>query len=384
MSRFVLIETDSALHDFLHQIDAATRIMLDTEFIREKTYYPKACLIQVAGDEQIACIDPLALQDLEPLWEFLADTKRTKVFHAGRQDMEIIYQASGRLPGPVFDTQVAAALCGYGDQVGYANLVREVLGVDLDKSMTRADWSARPLPQDALTYAADDVRYLAAVDTHLRERFEQLKRTHWLEPEMAALTDPVTYDANPAEAWRRIRGARRLKPAQVAVLQALAAWRETEAMQRNRPRKWILKDDALVFMAQRPPSSIAAISSVRGIEERDVERHGEAILKAIESANDAAPPDNLPVDKERLTPAQEAQVDLLMAVLRHAAAEAELSPASIGTRKDLERLLRGEMKLDILSGWRRAAVGDQLLAVLAGKQAVRCEGDRIVVGDGGG
>lgn len=379
MSRFTLIETPAALHDILQQAEPAERIMLDTEFIREKTYYPKLCLIQLAADDQIACIDPLKLDDLQPLWKFLAEPTRTKVFHAGRQDMEIIFQAAGNLPMPVFDTQVAAALCGYGDQVGYANLVKEILGIDLDKSMTRADWAARPLPMDALDYAADDVRYLGEVERQLRERLEALNRLHWLEPEMASLTDPSTYVVDPANAWRKIRGARRLKPKQVSVLQALAAWREEEAMQRDRPRKWILKDDAMTFMAQRPPGSVAALAGVRGIEERFVEKHGEKLLEIIDAARDREPPADLPVDKERLSPSQEAQVDILMGVMRNAAAEAELSPASLGARKDIERLVRGETSLDILKGWRRAAVGDLLLDVLSGKAGLRLAGDRIEV-----
>lgn len=379
MSRFTLIETSSALRDFLELARPAERIMLDTEFIREKTYYPKLCLIQLAADEHIACIDPLKVDDLQLLWDFLAEPTRTKVFHAGRQDMEIIRQAGDLLPMPVFDTQVAAALCGYGDQVGYANLVKEILGIELDKSMTRTDWSTRPLSMDALDYAADDVRYLGEVERHLRERLEELNRLHWLEPEMASLTDPATYEVDPSNAWRRIRGARRLKPKQVSVLQALAAWREEEAMKRDRPRKWILKDDAMVFMAQRPPNSIAAIAAVRGIEDRFVERNGEALLQLIESAKDREPPADLPVDKERLSPTQDAQVDVLMGVLRNAAAEAELSPASLGTRKDLERLVRGETSLDILKGWRRAAVGDLLLEVLSGKVGLRCRENGLVI-----
>lgn len=370
MPRFAFIDTPAALQQYLDDTLSARVIALDTEFIREKTYYPRLCLIQVAANEQIACIDPLVLDDLEPLWQRLADPETLVLLHAGRQDLEVIFQASGKIPAPVFDTQIAAALCGYGDQTGYAALVRDIAGVELDKSMTRADWARRPLPSDALEYAADDVRYLHALHAHLSERLEKLGRSGWLAPELEALTEPSQYAPDPAGAWRRIRAAAKMKPKEVAILRALAEWREREAMRVDRPRQWLLKDDVLIFIAQRPPKNLAALIAVRGVEEGFVSRHGEALLALIEAARETPPPPDLPQMRERLTTTEEVQTDLLMAALRAIAAENELAPASIANRREIERLVRGDRDLDVLRGWRLAAAGTRLVDILEGRLAM--------------
>lgn len=379
MPQFAFIDTAPALRAFLDDTATANVVALDTEFIREKTYYPRLCLLQVAADERIACIDPLVLQeaDLAPLWNRLADPGTLVLLHAGRQDLEVIFQASGRIPATVFDTQIAAALCGHGDQVGYATLVRDILGIEVDKSMTRADWSRRPLPNEALEYAADDVRYLHALYTHFDTRLEGLGRRAWLQPEVAALVAPSQYEPDPANAWRRIRAAAKMKPKEVAVLRALAEWREREAMRVDRPRQWLLKDDALVFIAQRPPKNVAALIAVRGVEEGFASRHGETLLSLIETARQAQPPSDLPQMRERLTPAEEAQTDLLMAALKAIAAENELAPASISSRKEIERLVRGDRDIDLLRGWRLAAAGARLLDVLEARAALMAAHDGV-------
>lgn len=367
MPRFSFIDTPTALQQFLTDTAAARSVAIDTEFMREKTYYARLCLIQVAADDRIACIDPLAIKDLSPLWERLADPATLILLHAGRQDLEVIFQGGGAIPAPVFDTQIAAALCGYGDQVGYAALVKDVFGVEIDKSMTRADWSRRPLSNDALEYAAEDVRHLHALHAHLVARLQELGREDWVQPEFDALTAPAQYEIDPATSWRRIRAAARMKPREVSVLRALAEWREREAMRVDRPRQWILKDDVLVFLAQRPPKNLAGLLTVRGVEEGFASRHGETVLKLIEEARSAPAPENLPVMKDRLDPAEEAQADLLMAALKAIAADTGLAPASIANRKEIERLVRGERDTDVLRGWRRAAAGEKLVSVLEGR-----------------
>lgn len=383
MSEFTLVDTGNALQDFLADIPAGGTIALDTEFMRERTYYAQLCLVQLAVGERIVCIDPLALDDLGALWRRLADRDTLILLHAGRQDLEVIFQASGTIPAPVFDTQLAAALCGYGDQVGYANLVKDVLGITLDKSMTRADWSRRPLSQDALDYAADDVRHLHALYEHLAARLRELGRESWLKPEHEALTDVAQYEPDPAHAWRRIRAAAKLKAREIAVLAALAEWREREAIRSNRPRKWLLKDDVLVFMAQRPPRTLAELIAVRGIEEGFASRHGETLLGLIDNARQSAPPPDLPKMRDRLTPTQEAQADLLMAALKAIAARNKLAAASIANRKEIERLVRGDRDIDLMRGWRRAAAGEMLLEVLEGRLALvtEPEGIRFVTSD---
>lgn len=380
MPRFTFIDTPAALREYLDATASARSIALDTEFMREKTYYPRLCLIQVSANDEIACIDPLVLEDLTPLWERLAQPETLVLLHAGKQDLEVIYLACQTIPAPVFDTQIAAALCGYGDQVGYAALVKQVLGIELDKSMTRADWSRRPLSNDALDYAADDVRHLHPIYEHLQERLESLGRGEWLAPELESLTEPSQYSPDPAEAWRRIRAAAKMKPKEVAILRALAEWREREAMRVDRPRQWLIKDDVLAFIAQRPPRNMAELLAVRGIEEGFASRNGETLLALIESARNAPPPADLPVMKERLEPAQEAQADLLMAALKAIAADNGLAAASIANRKEIERLVRGERELDVLRGWRRAAAGLKLLDILDGKLGMLAtpEGIRFV------
>ena len=377
MGRFTFIDTDSQLVAFCNQAASARILAVDTEFMRERTYYPRLCLLQVATPEHIACIDPLALGSLDPLWKLFENDECVKILHAARQDIEVIYQASGSILAPVFDTQVAAALCGFGDQIGYANLVEEILGIQLDKSMTRTDWSKRPLPQDALEYAADDVRHLFEAHTHLVQRLEDHGRLEWLEPEMLSLLDKRQYEADSSQAWRRVKGVQRLKPRQVARLQKLAEWREEEAMRADRPRQWIIKDEAMVFMSQRPPRTREDIAAVRGVEEKTARKFADAILESLQAGENSEPPADLPGRKEKLDPGQEAQLDLLMAALRKLAADAQLAPASIASRKDLEKLVRGDMDAPVLKGWRRAAAGDRLLDVLAGRTSLRAAGDEL-------
>lgn len=380
---FTFIDTPGALQDFLDDVPSGETIALDTEFMRERTYYAQLCLVQIAAGDRIACIDPLAIDDLGALWDRLADPGTLVLLHAGRQDIEVIFQACGKVPAPVFDTQLAAALCGYGDQVGYANLVKDVLGASVDKSMTRADWSRRPLSRDALDYAAEDVRHLHALHAHLVDRLRALGRESWLEPEFEALTDAAQYEPDAAAAWRRIRAAAKLKPREVAILAALAEWREREAIRANRPRKWLLKDDVLVFMAQRPPRNLGELMAVRGVEEGFASRHGEALLNVMQAARQAEPPAGLPTMRDRLTPVQEARADLLMAALKAIAARNELAAASIANRKEIERLVRGDRDIDLLRGWRRKAAGETLLDVDEGRVALLAgtEGIRFVAGD---
>jgi len=365
-----------ALADAIRQADW---VALDTEFMREKTYYPQLCLLQLATKDIIACVDPLALEDLTPLYDALFDPGIVKVLHAARQDYEIFFHATGRLPAPLFDTQAAAGLAGFSDQAGYATLVKELLGVELTKSHTRADWSRRPLAEAELAYAADDVRYLGALYDKLRAALESRSRLAWLDAEVAALTDPATYRPDPATSWKRIRGNQRLKPRELAVLAALAAWRETVAIEVNRPRQWIVRDEILLDLARRQPRDLPALNQIRGIQPGFVERRGTNVLSLIEEARAGATPPAPPATRDRLTPEQDAVADLLMGVARLRGAEQDISPANLVTRKEIERLITGERDLPVLAGWRRAAVGDALLEVLDGSRGLRLENGKAVL-----
>jgi ribonuclease D len=370
------IDTSVALLAVCDQLRGVPWLTLDTEFLREKTYYPKLCLLQVATPDLIACIDPLALEDLAPLFEVLYRRATTKVLHAARQDMEIFYHLRGVLPSPVFDTQIAALLLGFPDQTGYGNLVRETLGIELDKLHSRTDWSRRPLSDAQIRYAAEDVFYLAQVYEHLIGKLSALGRLDWLSEDFERLTRIELYENHPAQAWLKVRGVHRLKGPALAVLQALAAWRESLARDLDRPRGWVLRDDDLVEIARHLPTTAAALGAIRGVHERFVNKHGARVLELVAEARHQAPkPLSAGARPVRLSPAQDALVDALMAVVRVSAAENSLHPAVLASRGQLEQLVSGATDSDVLHGWRGQLVGKRLQALLRGEISLyACDG----------
>lgn len=366
---FLYIDTATALADLCQCLQGTPWLCVDTEFMREKSYFPQLCLLQVATADVVACIDPLALNDLTPLLDIIYDTRTTKVIHAASQDLEILYHLRGELPQPVFDTQIAAALLYHSDQIGYAALVERMLGVQLDKAHTRADWSLRPLEPAQLRYAADDVHYLGRVYLAQRDILEQQDRLHWLNEDFAELTAPTRYAANPPEAWRRVKETRPpLKGVQLAVLQTLAAWREERAITRNRPRKWILRDEVLTEIARAMPSTREALTKIRGMEPAMLDKLGDELLHVVVQGR-RQPQETWPQPEPRplLSPAQEALVDAMMALVRLRALEQGISPAMLATRKDLDWLVAGSQDAAVLHGWRGAMVGRDLQALLVGE-----------------
>ncbi|MFN2339126.1 MAG: ribonuclease D [Gammaproteobacteria bacterium] len=364
---YTYITSPETLQELCQGLESVPWVALDTEFMREKTYYPQLCLLQLATPDWAACVDPLADLDLAPLYEQLYRADLTKVFHAAGQDLEILYHLHGRLPAPLFDTQLAAPVLGYADQIGYGNLVAEVLGEQLEKAHSRADWSRRPLSKEQLRYAADDVIYLARLYPVLLERLGKQGRLAWLAEDFEALADAGRYASPPELAWQRVKGAERYKGAQLSVLQALAAWRETTAQGRDLPRGWLLKDDAMLDIARHQPKNLDALGRIRGMQERFVKSHGTALLDLIESARQRKPePDTRTQRPERLSAAEEAVADLLMAVVRLRGMEHSLHPSVLASRKDLARLIQGDEGAPLLQGWRRALIGAELRAILNG------------------
>ncbi len=376
------IHTTDQLDALCRQIGHSPWLALDTEFMREKTYHPRLCLLQLSNGELTASIDPLALEDrLEPLLEILFDPAIVKVFHAGRQDLEIFQLLWQRLPSPLFDTQSAAALLGLGDQIGYGNLVEKVLGKTLEKGHTRTDWCRRPLQPEQLRYALDDVIYLGQLYLELSQRLQAQGRGDWLQEEFEQLADPATYIIDPEQAWKRVKGHQRLKGKQLAVLQALAAWREKEALRADRPRRWIIKDEPLLDLARRQPRNMDQLQQIRGLEGGLLKRHGATLLTLIDQAA-KLPPERWPAAQQqpiRLSANQEAMVDLLMCSLRLLADEQGITPAALASRKALERLVTGEREIDLLRGWRRKLAGDRLLQVLQGEWAPRIQQGRLTL-----
>ncbi|MBI5041653.1 MAG: ribonuclease D [Gammaproteobacteria bacterium] len=378
---YLLVERDDQLQAFCTRLAQAEWLTVDTEFLREKTYYPQLCLIQVASSTEVACIDPQKVSSLDPLVALFANPNILKIFHAARQDMEMFWHSHRMLPAPVFDTQVAAPLLGYSEQMGYASLVKERLGIEIDKSETRTDWSRRPLTDSQLDYAAADVRHLAELFPKMRDELQQRGRLDWLVDDFAVLTDPATYENHPEQAWRRLRGLQKFRGPALSCAQALAAWREQRAQQENRPRKWVLDDDALMTLARIKVQSVADLKRVRGLPPQVIDRYGEQLIALLDSARQKTP-EPVP-DFERpdaLTEDQEAAVDVLTGVLRQIAATQALNPTSIAARKDLQELVRGERAHSpLLRGWRRGIAGEKLLDVLEGRCRLHIQPNGLVV-----
>ncbi|MFA7386608.1 MAG: ribonuclease D [Thiohalobacteraceae bacterium] len=375
------VERDEELQALCARLAQTGWITVDTEFLRERTYYPQLCLIQVASASEIACIDPQKVTSLDPLVALFTDPHILKVFHAARQDLELFWQSHRVLPAPIFDTQIAAPLLGYPEQVGYATLVKERLGLDIDKSETRTDWSRRPLTRSQLDYAAADVRHLADLFPVMRDALAERGRLDWLAEDFAALIDPEAYANRPDQAWRRLRGLQKFRGPALACAQALAAWREERAQQENRPRKWILDDDALMTLARIKVQSTDDLKRVRGLPPAVIERYGKQLVDLLNAARqrtaEALPDLERP---EALSEDQEAAVDVLAGVLRQIAATQSLNPASIASRKTLQDLVRGERaQSPLLRGWRRGIAGEKLLDVLEGRCRLHLRPSGLVV-----
>lgn len=375
----LFIDDNSSLTEFCELIANETVLALDTEFIREKSYYSKLCLVQIAAGEYIACIDPLTIDDLEPLLNLIYDTSKTKVLHAARQDLEIFYQLRKTLPQPIFDTQIAATLLGFNDQVGYANLVQKLLGVQLDKDQARTDWAQRPLNNNQIHYAANDVRYLLQAYPLIIDKLSSQNRIDWLAADFDELVDTTLYEVDPDTIWRRVSGNTRLKPRQLVILQALAAWRENTAIKRDRPRRWILADDVLVSLAQHTPQNLDQLEKIRGIKSNTVDKFGDAIIKTIISAKQI-PEEQWPTlpSWKRSTPQQEALIDLCMAYMKQLALENNISPGILCNRKDMEKMVIGDRDVAILQGWRKQLIGQAILQLLDGQCALLIKNNKLV------
>ncbi|HHJ98684.1 MAG TPA: ribonuclease D [Actinobacteria bacterium] len=361
---------------------AAPVVAVDTEFMRERTYYARLCLVQLGTAEESFVVDAVALEGkLEPLARLLTAPRVVKVVHAGSQDVEILLRATGSTVAPVFDTQIAATLAGFSVQVGYAQLVKDLLGVHVDKSDTFTDWAARPLTPEQVEYAEADVRYLPQVYERLYERLEREGRLAWLAEDFERLADPQTYEVDPREQYHRVKRASSLDRRSLAVLRELAAWREAEAQRRNTPKRWLISDESLVEIARRTPGSVAELSGIRGVNDKVASRSGAAVIAAIR-AGQAVPEDELPQlpRKDRIPSGAQAVADLLSAVLRIRAREHNVATTLLASRDELERFAAGDRDGHPLStGWRRTLVGAELAAIADGATAVRVKDGRVAV-----
>jgi ribonuclease D len=337
-------------------------VAIDTEFVRERTYYPRLCLVQAAISGDILLVDALAIADGGALTRDIAGRGRLKLLHAARQDIEALLPLTGAPLAPVFDTQQAAALLGFPAQVGYSELVRQLLGVTLAKGHARTDWARRPLSREQLAYAADDVRYLPALADALEERLAAAGRRAWLDEEAAALDDVTLYRVDPEQAWRRLKGLERLDAAAVRAAQGLAAWRERRAMARDLPRGWVLPDAAIYELALARPRTREALARIAAVPPGTAARAADELLAVIAESE----PGDVGAADARGRPAPE-ELRLqktLQQRLGEIAAELGIQPEILATRRELAALARGARDLPVLSGWRRAVVGEALLAAL--------------------
>lgn len=381
----VITDTES-LAAFCATLKGVEYITLDTEFMRESTYWPQLCLIQIAGPGESAdnarVIDPLAPDlDMAPLDELLHDESMIKVLHAGRQDLEIFYHRSGRLPVPIFDSQVAAMVCGFGDQVAYDKLVAQTVGAEVDKSSRFTDWSRRPLSDRQISYALSDVTHLRQVYLTLRAQLEANGRTPWLAEEMGRLTDPRTYAMTPEDAWQRVK-TRGAKPRALAVLREVAAWRERAAQERDIPRNRLLRDEAMLDIAGHPPTDEAGLSRIRGMSKGFAQGPmGKSLMEAIQRALDI-PRDDWPAVERgpRKAKPPASLVELLRVLLRLKAEEHDVAQRLIATSDDLEAIAADDdAEIAALQGWRREVFGNAALELKAGKLALAVGGARARV-----
>lgn len=370
------VDTPARLRRACEHLADGERFALDTEFVGERTYLPALELIQVATPALVALIDCRAVSNLDPFFSLLTDARIEKILHAGQQDLELFHGLTGQLTAPIVDTQVGAAMAGYGAQVGYAQLVERLLGVAVEKSETLTDWSRRPLTKAQLAYAVDDVRHLLPVYEKLHARLSQLQRWHWFMEECRRQERAVrSLRVEPEEAWLRVRGRGTLRAKGLAVLRELASWREEQARERNKPRAALARDEVLVEIARKAPTTVEGLRGLRAVRSRELERHAPEVLQRIARALDA-PRETWPQPATTHAPAPSTGVvELLQAVLRLRAEEASIAPSLLATQADLQVLVQHHAAGDvgdvpIMQGWRKGIAGADLLALLEGRASV--------------
>jgi len=369
-----ILQNSEEIATFCKALHNEDFITIDTEFLREKTYYPKLCLVQISGpDKDARAIDPLMKNiDLSPLYALLEDKNVLKVFHAGRQDLEIFFNLTGKVVTPIFDTQIAAMVCGYGDSIGYDKLVRGITNAQIDKSSQFTDWSIRPLSEKQLYYALGDVTHLCDIYLHLKKELEKRGRTEWVAQEKEVLNSPATYENDPYKTWERIK-MRSPKAKSLMILKEVAAWREQTAQKRNVPKNWVMRDDALSDLAGQAPTDKHKLAKIRNISKDMAEgKIGAQLLEVVNKALNT-PKDQWPSPKKRVVLSSEAMViiDILKMLLKVQSAHHEVASKIIASAADIEAIaLDDNADVPALKGWRREIFGADAIAVKHGKMAI--------------
>jgi ribonuclease D len=378
VGRDSLVTSSDELRHASERIEESGSMSLDTEFMREKTYRARLCLVQVAANDHIFLLDPLSGLDLQPIADLIADPSVEVLVHAGKQDFDIFFERYGVVPKNVFDVQLAASFAGYGASLPYGRLVEEILGLPLEKGESYTDWCARPLTGSQLRYASDDVRYLPAIAAKLRSQLAEMGRSAWIREEMGFYETPDSYGSRPEEAWKKVTGRGGLRPRQVTVLKELARWREEAAAQRDLPRGWVVKDPTLIELARRAPSNGNDLLAIRGLTSKEVDRSGHALLEAIQRGR-KAPEVELPAQPARSAQQRARMISgLADAIVRSRCDHADIATEVVATRGELEALLLDvfsgavdEADHRLLRGWRRELAGDAVLALARGEIGVK-------------
>ena len=373
------ISTSDELSAFCERIGNEPVIAVDTEFLRERTYYPKLCLVQVGTPKEIGAIDPILIEDLSPLARIFADERVTKVFHACGQDLEVILDGMGVMCASVFDTQVAAAFLGMRQQVSYASLVEAYAGVRLPKAESLTDWSRRPLDPEQLTYAEDDVRYLPGIYDRMVEQLVERDRLAWVQPEMAEATDPSHMHRDPREAYLRLKRSSSLTRRQLAIAREVCAWREQTAASHDVPRKWVLSDEVVVEVCKRAPRNRDRLRKIRGTDQLS-ERDVHDLLDAVR-AGEEVPGSACPQQERHAHPSPEVEsvADLMVALVRIVSEKSGIATQLIATRDDLVEFAQDRSKSRLATGWRHELAGKQLESLLEGSVGLTVRDGRIEI-----
>ena len=377
---YIMVTDETQLKECCANLSNSPFLAIDTEFLREKTYFSILALIQVANESDTYIIDPLSIDNLNDFFELVNNPNIVKVLHSARQDYEIFFNLQGKLPKPIFDTQVAASLLGYGEQIGYANLVKNLLDIDVDKSQTRTDWTRRPLNEKQLSYAASDVIHLAEIYPVMLKKLEDLNRADWLQDDFDQLTQSSCYEADKRAMWKKVKSANRLSGKRLSIVQELADWREVQAISRNIPRKHVLSDDVIVDIANQQPESIPQLKEVRQLNPRLKDDVLKQLLQCVISGSNK-PESEWPRFSRSKKPSteQSAIVDILSAIVQLSAAENNISPSFICNKKDLVNLVCGDMESPLYQGWRKILVGVKIKSFLSGNSNLHLVDKRLIL-----
>lgn len=377
----MLISTYHDLAAFAERASTSPVLGVDTEFMREKTYFAKLCLLQLSTADEVAIVDTLAIRDLSPLVPLFSSPTITKIFHAASQDLEIIYHELGMMPSPIFDTQVAATLLGFGSQVGYSSLVHGICGAVVAKTESFTDWGARPLTPSQVSYAEEDVLYLPEMHAKMCERLERQGRLHWLDSEFADMVRPENYTMDDRDRYLRLKRVGHLSRRQLSAARELSAWRESTARRRNIPRKWVLADEQIIEACRREPKTIDDLFRVRGIREKLPTSDAREVVALMQRGYNL-PEDELPVlgTPMRSEANVDTQLDLMFALVHKRAKENGIAPTTLASKDELEELARYESPdCALLKGWKRSLVGEELLALLHGELSLSLDSGKLVV-----